>query len=333
MNPVSSLLTVKELTKHYNVRKRSLRGSQEKTVHAVCDVSFEISDGETFGLVGETGCGKTTIAKILAGLMDPTSGHVFFEGNDVSSLSKEKARKLRLDIQMIFQDPYASLNPRQTVEKIVTLPLRANHMVEKQNEESAASALLEKAGLTPASNFVTKYPHELSSGQRQRVGIARALALNPKFIIADEPVSALDASIKSQILTLLQKLKEESGVTYFIISHDLASIRYMSTTVAVMHLGKIVELSGSEELFESPEHPYTQALLTATPEIGEVSTVGKVHLQGELPSPINLPKGCRFHTRCPFTQSRCIAEEPDLRELRKGHFVACHFPNSERSDQ
>jgi oligopeptide/dipeptide ABC transporter ATP-binding protein len=328
---MTALLQVNQLTKHYTVRKRSLFGSQRRVVHAADDVTFEINEGQTFGLVGETGCGKTTIAKIVAGLIQPTSGHIYFSGDDIFSLNKDDFRKFRPKMQLIFQDPYASLNPRQTTEDIITMPLRANHLVEKRDEEDKASALLEKVGLSPASNFLRKYPHELSSGQRQRVGIARALALNPRFIIADEPVSALDASIKSQILTLLQKLKKESGVTYFVISHDLATIRYLCTTVAVMHLGKLVELSDSEDIFNFPEHPYTQALLSATPEIGDSENDQKLRLEGELPSPINLPTGCRFHTRCPFAQPKCASEEPQLRQTRVRHFVACHFPTSERN--
>jgi len=328
---MTALLEARQITKHYTLQKRSAFGSQKRIVHAADDVTFEINQGETFGLVGETGCGKTTIAKIIAGLIKPTSGQVCFSGEDISSLNREDFRKFRPKIQLIFQDPYASLNPRKTTKDIVTMPLRSNHLVQKVDEESKASALLEKVGLSPASNFLRKYPHELSSGQRQRVGIARALALEPQFIIADEPVSALDASIKSQILTLLQRLKKESGVTYFVISHDLATIRYMCTTVAVMHLGKLVELSDSEDIFNFPEHPYTQALLSATPEIGASESDQKLRLEGELPSPINLPTGCRFHTRCPFAQPKCTSEEPSLRKTRMKHYVACHYPTSERN--
>jgi peptide/nickel transport system ATP-binding protein len=324
------LVRAENLTKHFTVSQSGFFSGKKRTVHAVDEVSIEIGEGETFSLVGETGSGKTTVAKMVARLIEPTDGHIYFRDSDIYRATGEELKKIRLGIQMIFQDPFASLNPRKTLADIITLPLLSNHLIEKRQKEEAASALLAKVGLVPQEQFLHKHPHELSGGQRQRVGIARALAPNPQFLIADEPVSALDASIKSQILNLLDELKKDLSLTCFVISHDLATVRYMSTNVAVMHLGRLVELSGSEEFFKHPEHPYSQALLAATPEIGEKKQ-SNLGLKGEMPSPIDLPSGCRFHTRCPFAKQKCIDEEPTLREVRSGHYVACFFPASERA--
>ncbi len=321
------LVQVENLVKYYPVQTGFwARFSREKkVVHAVDDVSFRIRPGETFSLVGETGSGKTTIASLIARLQTPTSGRIAFDGMDLESLSKGERKKVRRNLQFIFQDPYASLNPRKTVNDIVGLPLDQTGIAHGADRRKTVIKLIEDVGLVPGSEYVDRFPHEFSAGQRQRIGIARALAVSPKLVIADEPVSGLDISIRSQILNLLQDLKRQLELTYLFIAHDLSVVRYMSNTIAVMHLGKIVELAQCEELFHRPEHPYTEALLTAVLRPDPKSSLPEMRAGGEAPSPVNPPSGCRFHTRCPYAEMVCKIEEPPLREIRPGHLVACHL--------
>jgi oligopeptide/dipeptide ABC transporter ATP-binding protein len=302
----------------------ALFGSKE-VVHAVDGVSFSIETGHTLSLVGETGSGKTTIGLMAARLLTPTSGRIIFDGRDLSSLSKEDARKIRRDIQMIFQDPYASLNPRKSIEEIVGLPLEVHGIAEGAEKRRKVIELLEDVGLSPGEQYVDRYPHEFSGGQRQRIGIARALALKPKFIVADEPVSALDVSVRSQILNLMQDLKEELHLTYLLIAHDLSVVRYMSDKLVILYLGRVMEYADSEEIFMTPLHPYTKALLAAVPIPDPDAHRLPIRLAGEMPSPIRPPSGCRFHTRCPSAMHKCATEQPQLVDTGGGHFVACHL--------
>lgn len=321
------LLQVRDLVKHFPVETSFLsrvRGGEKDVVHAVDGVSFSIRRGETLGLVGETGSGKTTIARLIMRLIDRTSGEVVFEGKDVFSLDKKELHSTRRDMQIIFQDPFASLNPRMTVREIVELPLQVHGIAEGDEKRKIALDLLEKVGLSPAQRFIDRYPHEFSGGQRQRIGIARALALKPKFVVADEPVSALDMSIRSQILNLMQDLRTEFGLTYLLIAHDLSVVRYMSDWIGVLYLGKIVELARCEDFFLSPQHTYSKALIAAIPVPDPTLRVQKTRLKGEMPSPIHPPKGCRFHTRCPFFTPECRDNEPQLVDIGRDHMVACH---------
>jgi oligopeptide transport system ATP-binding protein len=307
-----------------------LTGSNyRKTVKAVDGVSLDIKKGETLGLVGESGCGKSTLGKAILRLTEPTSGKVFYNGQDLAHLSQSRMREYRKHLQMIFQDPYASLNPRMTVGQIIAEPIRtfglANGDVEKKVQD-----LMETVGLS--RRFTKRYPHEFSGGQRQRIGIARALAVNPEFIVADEPISALDVSIQAQIMNLMENLQNDKNLTYLFISHDLRAIRHVSDRVAVMYLGKIVELADSKEIYREPLHPYSKALISAVPvpdpEIE--SKRERIILKGDVPSPINPPRGCRFHTRCPFAQVECKMEVPQLVEIKPKHFVACTRISPER---
>lgn len=328
----SDLIRVDHAVKHFPLETGFLsRFSKDKrVVHAVDDVNFTIRQGETFSLVGETGSGKTTMASLIARLEITTSGQIIFDGVNYSSVSKTNLAKLRRNLQFIFQDPYASLNPRKTVNDIIGLPLESMKIARGMEKRKSVIKLLDQVGLSPGASYVDRYPHEFSGGQRQRIGIARALAVNPKFIIADEPVSALDISVRSQILNLLQDLKKQYGLTYLLIAHDLSVVRYLSDKIAVMHLGKIVELAESEELFKHPEHPYTDALMSAIllPDPG--TSFPEARARGEIPSPVNPPSGCRFHTRCPYAVDRCKTEEPQLAEIRPKHFVACHLAPIEK---
>lgn len=309
------LVRVRALVKHFPVE-----GSDD-VVRAVDGVTFEILRGETLGLVGESGCGKSTVGRCLLRLIEPTHGEVLFEGRDVLKLGKAGLRELRREMQIIFQDPYASLNPRMTVLAIVSEPLKIHGLGNKLERRERVAELLRKVGLDP--DYMNRYPHEFSGGQRQRIGIARALALNPKLIVADEPVSALDVSVQAQVVNLLQDLQEEFGLTYLFISHGLAVVEHISTRVAVMYLGRIVEVASAAELYAQPLHPYTQALLSAIPIPDPKRKRERIILSGDVPTPINPPSGCRFRTRCPAAIDECAKIDPDLREITPGHTVAC----------
>ncbi len=299
------------------------------SVKAVVDVSFEIYPGETLGLVGESGCGKSTLGRLVTQLLPSTAGHIFFEGTDLTTLRGESLRQKRREVQMIFQDPYASLDPRMTVGDIIAEPLVNFGVVRGKAKDERVQELLRTVGLNPYFN--NRYPHEFSGGQRQRIGIARALALNPKLIVCDEPISALDVSIQAQIINLLEDLQQQFNLTYLFIAHDLSVVRHISDRVMVMYLGKIAEIADSHDLYENQKHPYTKALLSSIP-IPDPVTESKrrlVELTGEIPSPVNPPSGCRFHTRCPIARvpGICVDEEPPLEDKGKGHLAACHFSN------
>uniref|UniRef100_A0A7C3MJ21 Dipeptide ABC transporter ATP-binding protein n=1 Tax=Dictyoglomus thermophilum TaxID=14 RepID=A0A7C3MJ21_DICTH len=320
------ILEVRNLKKYFPIKSGIVFSKHVGDVKAVDGLSFYIRRGETLGLVGESGCGKSTVARTIIRLLDPTDGEIIFDGVDISKLPHSALRRIRKDMQIIFQDPYSSLNPRMTISEIIGEPLQVHKIVSSSKErEKRVQELLELVGLAPY--HATRYPHEFSGGQRQRIGIARALALNPKFIVADEPTSALDVSIRSQIINLLQDLQKEFKLTYLFISHDLAVIRHICDRIAVMYLGKIVELSENDDLYTSPLHPYTQALLSAIPipdpELEEKRK--KIVLTGDIPSPLNPPTGCRFHTRCPSVMDVCSKVEPELKEVKPNHFVACHL--------
>lgn len=318
------LLHVQDLKMHFPIYKGLLR-RQVGAVHAVDGISFDVHRGETLGLVGESGCGKSTTGRAILQLYVPTSGEVDFEGVDLIKLKGEELRHTRRKMQMIFQDPYASLNPRMSIGEIVGEPLIVHNIASGREVEDRVAHLLELVKLNPS--FSTRYPHEFSGGQRQRIGIARALALQPSFIVCDEPISALDVSIQSQVVNLLQELQEQFNLTYLFIAHDLSMVRHISDRVAVMYLGVMVELADSNALYTNPLHPYSQALLSAVPIPDPVLEVKRqrVLLEGDVPSPVNPPSGCRFRTRCPIAESLCAEKRPEFRELKPGHFVACHF--------
>lgn len=320
-----SLVRVEDLKIYFPIRSGIVIERHIGDIKAVDGVSFEIKRGETLGLVGESGCGKTTVGRALLRLYDPTEGRIFFEDKDIATLSGKELRQLRRRMQMIFQDPYSSLNPRQNVGNIVSEPLKV-HGIGGRNVEVQVRELLGTVGLPKGS--ANRYPHEFSGGQRQRIGLARALALSPDLIVADEPVSALDVSIQAQIVNLLEEMQEEFALTYLFIAHDLAVVRHISDRIAVMYLGRIVEVAPSAKLYENPLHPYTKALLSAVPIPDPVveEKRERILLSGDLPSPANPPSGCRFHTRCPFRQQeRCDDEVPELRPLADGQVVACHY--------
>ncbi len=311
----TKLLEVRNLVKNFPVE-----GSDD-VVQAVSGVSFDIKQGETLGLVGESGCGKSTVGRCILRLHEPTSGEVLFEGENIVGLEHKRMQLLRREMQIIFQDPYASLNPRMTVGSIVSEPLKIHGIGSKSERIERIADILASVGLDP--KYAQRYPHEFSGGQRQRIGIARALALNPKLIICDEPVSALDVSVQAQVVNLLQDLQERLGLTYLFISHGLAVVEHISDRVAVMYLGKIVEICDARELYENPQHPYTKALLSAIPVPDPTVKRDRIVLKGDVPTPISPPSGCRFRTRCPIATQECAEIEPEMKEVASGHFAAC----------
>jgi len=318
------LLTVKGLKKYFPIRG-GIFSKIVGHVQAVDGVSFRISKGEIMGLVGESGCGKTTVGRLILGLYEPTAGEVRFEGANISKLSRQEMSNARRHIQIIFQDPFGSLNPRMTIGDIIGEPLHIHNIAKGKEKEERVVNLLETVGMSP--RYMRRYPHEFSGGQRQRIGIARALALNPKLIVCDEPVSALDVSIQAQVINLLEDLQAKFGFTYLFIAHDLSVIKHISDRVAVMYLGKIVELADTEKLYNNPLHPYTEALLSAVPIPDPTLNRKRIVLEGDVPSPIDPPSGCHFRTRCKYVKPICSEEEPPLNEVVNGHYTACHLEN------
>ncbi|MEV6807292.1 oligopeptide/dipeptide ABC transporter ATP-binding protein [Streptomyces sp. NPDC051129] len=325
------LLKVSGLVKHFPVKGGFPIRRTVGAVQAVDGLDFEVGEAESFGLVGESGCGKSTTGRLVTRLLEPTGGTITYRGRDISHASRRDLAPIRSEIQMIFQDPYSSLNPRQTVGKIISSPMEINGISPPGGREKRVRELLETVGLNP--EHYNRFPHEFSGGQRQRIGVARALALQPKLIVADEPVSALDVSIQAQVVNLLQKVQRELGIAFVFIAHDLAIVRHFSQRVAVMYLGKIIEVGDRDSIYTRPRHPYTHALLSAVPEVtlteGESTGRERIRLAGDVPSPINPPSGCRFRTRCWKAAEKCAAEEPPLIRLsgnRDGHLTACHFP-------
>jgi len=319
------LLRVDNLVKHFPIKRGIIIQKTVGAVHAVDGVSFDIHRGETLGLVGESGCGKSTTGRTILQLYRPTSGHVYYDDVDLASIDGEELRKMRRKMQMIFQDPYASLNPRMTVGEIIGEPLVIHHLADKRQTQQRVEDLLELVGLS--ARFYNRFPHEFSGGQRQRIGVARALALNPDLIVCDEPISALDVSIQAQVVNLLEDLQKEFNLTYLFIAHDLSMVRHISDRIAVMYLGVIMELAFRYDLYNDPLHPYTQALLSAVP-IPDPLVEEKRHrtvLEGDVPSPVNPPSGCRFRTRCPLAVEICKELKPEFREVKPGHWVACHL--------
>ena len=320
-----SLVQVRNLKKYFPIMHGMIIQQHIGDVKAVDGLSFDIYKGETLGLVGETGSGKTTVGRTILRLYEPTEGTISFDGVDIASLSESELRKMRQRMQMIFQDPYASLNPRMTVGSIIAAPLEVHNVVKGRAKHERVQELLKLVGLN--AEFVNRYPHEFSGGQRQRIGIARALAVNPDLVVCDEPISSLDVSIQAQVVNLLEDLQQRLGLTYLFIAHDLSMVRHISDRMAVMYLGKIVELADRNEIYLKPLHPYTQALMSAVPvpdpDIAEQRH--RIILEGDLPSPSNPPVGCNFNTRCPFAQEICFQEDPEFKEEKPEHWVACHF--------
>lgn len=319
------ILSVKDLKMYFPIMQGVVIQKHVGDVKAVDGLTFDIHRGETLGLVGESGCGKSTTGRAILQLYKPTAGEVIYEGRDLTKLHGESLRKMRREVQMIFQDPYASLNPRMTVGNIIAEPLEVHNILKRSERRDRVKELLEVVGLNPY--FINRYPHEFSGGQRQRIGVARALALNPDFIVADEPISALDVSIQAQVINLLEDLQQEFGLTYLFIAHDLSVVRHISDRIAVMYLGKLAELATRDTLYHNPMHPYTQALLSAVPIPDPVveEKRQRIILEGDVPNPSNPPTGCNFCTRCPKAFEPCFETEPEFRELEAGHWVACHL--------
>ncbi|MFE5818169.1 ABC transporter ATP-binding protein [Streptomyces sp. NPDC056479] len=331
MSNAQPLLDVSGLTKHFPIKGGFPIKRTVGAVKAVDGLDFQVAEGEALGLVGESGCGKSTTGRLITRLLEPTGGKVSYRGQDITHAGRKQLAPIRSEIQMIFQDPYASLNPRQTVGKIISGPMEINNVNPAGGREKRVRELLEIVGLNP--EHFNRFPHEFSGGQRQRIGVARALALEPKLIVADEPVSALDVSIQAQVVNLLQKVQQELGIAFVFIAHDLAVVRHFSQRVAVMYLGKIVEIADRDDLYENPRHPYTRALLSAVPEATvEETPRERIRLQGDVPSPINPPSGCRFRTRCWKATEKCSTEAPPLVQVegnKPGHLTACHYPETD----
>ncbi|WPW31189.1 dipeptide ABC transporter ATP-binding protein [Streptomyces atratus] len=334
MSSTDPLLDVSGLTKHFPIKGGFPIRRTVGAVQAVDGLDFTVAEGESLGLVGESGCGKSTTGRLITRLLEPTAGRISYRGQDITHASRKQLAPVRSEIQMIFQDPYASLNPRQTVGKIITAPMEINDINPAGGREARVRELLETVGLNP--EHYNRFPHEFSGGQRQRIGVARALALEPKLIVADEPVSALDVSIQAQVVNLLQQLQKELGIAFLFIAHDLAVVRHFSQRVAVMYLGRIVEIADREDLYGNPRHPYTKALLSAVPEASADDTPARerIRLVGDVPSPVNPPSGCRFRTRCWKATDKCASEAPPLVRAegsREGHLTACHYPEDAQS--
>ncbi|MFC4557473.1 ABC transporter ATP-binding protein [Virgibacillus kekensis] len=320
---MSTLLEVKNIKKHFPLKNPNLFSKEKPLLKAVDGISFSLEAGETLGLVGESGCGKSTAGRVILKLLEPTEGEVFFKGENITNYQGEKLRKLRKDMQIIFQDPYASLNPRKTIAQTITEPMKIFN-IPKELRAKKLDRLLDVVGL---SNYhKNRYPHEFSGGQRQRIGIARSLALEPELVICDEPVSALDVSIQAQVINLMEDLQEEFNLTYIFIAHDLSVVHHISDRVAVMYLGELVEIGKVSDVYQNPKHPYTQALLSAVPEANPHREKQRIVLKGDLPSPANPPQGCKFHTRCPYAEAICRTTEPKLKQVSEhGQMAACHF--------
>ena len=316
------LLEVQKVKKEF-VTSKSLTGKPLKIVHAVDSVDLTIYEGETIGVVGESGCGKSTLGRCILQLIRPTAGNVLYRGEDITKLNKEQMRQMRRKMQLIFQDPYASLNPRMTVLELIMAPLEAFGIGTMEERVQRVKEIMELVGMP--ENMMNRYPHEFSGGQRQRIVIARALVLNPEFVVCDEPVSALDVSVRAQVLNLIQELKKKKHLTYMFISHDLSVVKYISDRIAVMYLGRIVEIAEKNELYNNPQHPYTKALLSAIPIPDVDNKMKREILTGDVPSPLNPPSGCYFHTRCKYATERCKTEYPALHDVGNGHMVACHL--------
>ncbi|MBK1811114.1 ATP-binding cassette domain-containing protein [Clostridium sp. YIM B02505] len=318
------LIEVKDLKKYFPVKNKFI-GSEKKFVKAVDGVSFDIKKGETFGLVGESGCGKSTLGRSITRLYDVTSGDIFFDGTNIAKFNKKEMKQYNKRMQIIFQDPYSSLNPNMNVEELISEPLLLHTNLSKKERNDKIQSLLEMVGLKKTD--MEKFPHEFSGGQCQRIGIARAISTNPEFILCDEPISALDVSIQAQVVNMLEDLQKELGLTYLFVAHDLSMVRHISDRIGVMYLGNIIEISGSNDLYNNPLHPYTKALLSAIPIADPLKAKASQRqiIEGDIPSPIDIPSGCRFHTRCPYAKPMCKESTPQMKQIENGHFVACHL--------